>query len=266
MDSRLQTDAQKMSAVIYTFDTLYHRTSAWHQVFRCNTYNYIHKHPYEVVMFTTLLSRSQQQLQKHCADCITRRQITSAQKRALQRKQQQANKTNNNATTTSSSFSKQPPTTQVLHKNIAKAPHMQKQVFESTSAGKTKGGLFDTISANPLVFAIFIFPTVMMGVALIVRPDFRAQILGGGGGDDDDKKNKSRTNATISVPENAPEPLYDSETSRSSVISAIEESKEQSQGGEASRQIDEESDDIVTKEKTKDLIYALGIRPHPSLR
>jgi hypothetical protein len=124
--------------------------------------------------------------------------------------------------------------------------------------------LFDTISANPLVFAIFIFPTVMMGVALIVRPDFRAQILGGG--DDDDKKNKSRTNATISVPENAPEPLYDSEASSSSAISAIEESKEQSQGGEASRQIDEESDDIVAKEKTKDLIYALGIRPHPSLR
>ena len=216
-------------------------------------------------MFSTLLSRSQQQLQKHCADCITRRQITSAQKRALQRKQQQqANKTNNNATTTSSSSSKQPPTTQVIHKNITKAPHMQKQVFESTSAGKAKGGLFDTISANPLVFAIFIFPTVMMGVTLIVRPDFRAQILGGGG--DDDKKNKSRTNATISVPENAPEPLYDSEASSSSAISAIEESKEQSQGGETSRQIDKESGDIVTKEKTKDLIYALGIRPHPSLR
>jgi hypothetical protein len=218
------------------------------------------------MLFSTLLSRSQQQLQKHCADCITRRQITSAQKRALQRKQQQANKTNNNATTTtSSSSSKQPPTTQVMHKNITKAPHMQKQVFESTSAGKTKGGLFDTISANPLVFAIFIFPTVMMGVALIVRPDFRAQILGGGGDDDDDKKNKSRTNATISVPENAPVPLYDSEAT-SSTISAIEGNKDESKGGEAYRQIDKESDDIVTKEKTKDLIYALGIRPHPSLR
>lgn len=141
---------------------------------------------------------------------------------------------------------------------------MQKQVFESTSAGKTKNGLFDTISANPLVFAIFIFPTVMMFVALIVRPDFRAQILGGGG--DDDKKNKSRTNATISVPENAPEPLYDSEAISSSAISAIEGNDERSKGGEASRQIDKESDDIVAKEKTKDLIYALGIRPHPSLR
>jgi hypothetical protein len=189
----------------------------------------------------------------------------------LQRKQQQqqANKTNNNATTTSSSSSssssKQSPTTQVIHKNITKAPHMQKQVFESTSAGKTKGGLFDTISANPLVFAIFIFPTVMMGVALIVRPDFRAQILGGG---DDDKKNKSRTNATISVPENAPVPLYDSEASSGSAISAIEENEEQSKGESVTLEIDGESDDIdiVTNEKTKDLIYLMGIRPHPSLR
>lgn len=217
-------------------------------------------------MFSTLLSRSQQQLQGR-ADCMTRRQITSAQKRALQRKQkqQQANETNNNATTTSSS--KQPPTTQqVMHKNITKAPHMQKQVFESTSAGKTKvDGLFDKISANPLVFAIFIFPTVMMGVALIVRPDFRAQILGGG---DDDKKNKSRTNATISVPENAPVPLYESAASSSSAISAIEEAEEQSKGESVTLEIDGESDDIdiVTNEKTEDLIYLMGIRPHPSLR
>ena len=196
---------------------------------------------------------------------MTRRQITSAQKRALQRKQkqQQANETNNNATTTSSS-KQQPTTQQVMHKNITKAPHMQKQVFESTSAGKTKGdGLFDKISANPLVFAIFIFPTVMMGVALIVRPDFRAQILGGG---DDDKKNKSRTNATISVPENAPVPLYDSEASSGSAISAIEENEDKSKGESVTLEIDKESDDIVTKEKTKDLIYLMGIRPHPSLR
>lgn len=152
---------------------------------------------------------------------------------------------------------------------------MQKQVFESTAAGK-KNGVMDTLKANPLVFAIFVFPTVMMGVALIIRPDFRAQILGSGGGDDD--KKKMRSNASINVPKDAPAPVYEEISSTVVATDDKEDAKDDENEG-ASQQSSitisdnlQQNDDKLPENdngseggKVKDLIYALGIRPHSSL-
>lgn len=150
---------------------------------------------------------------------------------------------------------------------------MQAKVFESTAAGK-KTGVLDAIKANPLVFAIFVFPTVMMGVALIVRPDFRAQILGTGGDDD-----KMRTNATVSVPKNAPTPVYDEASSDVIPANNEEEAAKDKEEEDVSQQSSSTVSDNQLQNvkvpgdianeieggKTKDLIYALGFRPHPSL-
>jgi hypothetical protein len=207
---------------------------------------------------------SSQHLRKRCAGCIiARRNITSAQKRALLRKQP-------NNTSDATNSSQLPSVNHFGLKDIQKAPHMQSNVFESTAAGK-KTGVLDAIKANPLVFAIFVFPTVMMGVALIVRPDFRAQILGTGVG----KGDKIRTDVSISVPKNAPAPVYE----EADVIPANEEdSKDKREEGVSQQTPSTTSDnqqqnatvpsDIANEVeggKTKDLIYALGFRSHPSL-
>ncbi|KAL7493118.1 hypothetical protein ACHAWT_002907 [Skeletonema menzelii] len=219
-------------------------------------------------MLSSLLSSSQQQIRQRSARCIiARRPITSAQKRALQRKQ--ANNTSSSEATTSNQVSSSK--NHVGSKNIPKAPHMQSQVFESTAAGK-KNGVLDTMKANPLIFAIFVFPTVMMGVALIVRPDFRAQILGGGGGGTD--KTTVRSNASINVPKDAPAPVYE-ETS--SVVIAIDDKEVTEEEGASQQSSSAKSDNLQQSDneldneneskgdKVRDLIYALGIRPHPSL-
>eukprot|EP00984_Skeletonema_dohrnii_P006454 scaffold2305_cov101-Skeletonema_dohrnii-CCMP3373.AAC.1 len=222
-------------------------------------------------MLSSLLSSSQQHIRHRSACCIiARRNITSAQKRALQRKQ--ANDKTSDATTTTSNQASSP--NHVGVKNIPKAPHMQSQVFESTAAGK-KNGVLDTIKANPLIFAIFVFPTVMMGVALIVRPDFRAQILGTGS--DDDKKSKRRSNASINVPKDAPA-VYEETSSVAIATDDKEDAKDKKEEGaslessatnsEDLQQSDNVLEDIKDESeegKVKDLIYALGIRPHPSL-
>ncbi len=153
---------------------------------------------------------------------------------------------------------------------------MKKQVFESTAAGK-KNGVMDTLKANPLVFAIFVFPTVMMGVALIIRPDFRAQILGSGGSDDD--KKKMRSNASINIPKNAPAPLYeeiriavDATDNKEDVVKDAEDEGISQQNSSTISDNLQQSDSILAENtnqseggKVKDLISALGIRPHPSL-
>lgn len=151
---------------------------------------------------------------------------------------------------------------------------MQKQVFESTAAGK-KNGVMDTLKANPIVFAIFVFPTVMMGVALIIRPDFRAQILGSGGGDDD--KKKMRSNASINIPKDAPAPVYEEISSSIVATNDKEDAKDGEDEGASQQSSSTKSDNIQqigialadsTNESeggVKDLISALGIRPHPSL-
>ena len=159
---------------------------------------------------------------------------------------------------------------------------MQSQVFGSTAAGK-KNGVLDTIKDNPLIFAIFVFPTVMMGVALIVRPDFRAQILGSGGNGGYKDKTKMRSNA-INVPEDAPAPVYE-ETNGSDVAAAITTTndkenvaKDTDEEGASQKNSSTKSDNLQQSEnelggeneskgggEVKDLIYALGIRPHPSL-
>lgn len=225
-----------------------------------------------MTMLSSLLSSSQQQIRQRSARCIiARRPITSAQKRALQRKQ--ANNTSSSEATTSNQVSSSK--NHVGSKNIPKAPHMQSQVFESTAAGK-KNGVLDTMKANPLIFAIFVFPTVMMGVALIVRPDFRAQILGSGGGGTD--KTTVRSNASINVPKDAPAPVYE-ETS--SVVIAIDDkevvAKDTEEEGASQQSSSAKSDNLQQSDneldneneskgdKVRDLIYALGIRPHPSL-
>ena len=151
---------------------------------------------------------------------------------------------------------------------------MQSQVFESTAAGK-KNGVLDTMKANPLIFAIFVFPTVMMGVALIVRPDFRAQILGTGGGDD--SKSKRRSNASISVPKDAPA-VYEETSSLVIATDDKEDAKDKKEVGASQESSATNSNNVQHSEnvledikieseegKVKDLIYALGIRPHPSL-
>mmetsp|Transcript_34624 Transcript_34624/g.51888 ORF Transcript_34624/g.51888 Transcript_34624/m.51888 type:complete len:222 (+) Transcript_34624:88-753(+) len=221
-------------------------------------------------MLSSLLSSSQQHIRHRSACCIiARRNITSAQKRALQRKQ--TNNKTSDATTTSNQA---PSPNHAGVKNIPKAPHMQSQVFESTAAGK-KNGVLDTIKANPLIFAIFVFPTVMMGVALIVRPDFRAQILGTGS--DDDKKSKRRSNASINVPKDAPA-VYEETSSVAIATDDKEDAKDKKEEGaslessatnsEDLQQSDNVLEDIKDESeegKVKDLIYALGIRPHPSL-
>ena len=157
---------------------------------------------------------------------------------------------------------------------------MQSQVFESTAAGK-KNGVLDTIKDNPLIFAIFVFPTVMMGVALIVRPDFRAQILGGG----DKDKSKMRSNASINVPDDAPAPVYEETNDNSVVTAAItttndkenvakdtkkEEGASQTSSSTKSENLQQKDNEVGGENESKggevkDLIYALGIRPHPSL-
>ena len=205
-------------------------------------------------MLPRLLPSSWQHLQrKRCAGCmIARRKITSAQKRALQRNQAD----NNNCDVTTTTSIRPSPSTQVIHKNIPKAPHMQTKAFETTSSGK-RNVFFD----KPLVFAIFVFPTVMMGIALIIRPDFRAQILGSGGEGD------VRTNASINVPKDAPVPAYEGSSSNLNASNAEGVHDEEEvvsrhitvTSGDNQRQIDN-----VSESKTNDLIFALGFRPHPS--
>ena len=197
-------------------------------------------------------------LRKRVACSIARRNITSAQKRALKRKQA--------STQSETTISNQPPTSTIGNKNIPKAPHMQSQVFEATSAGK-KNGVIDSLKANPLVFAIFVFPTMMMGVALIIRPDFRAQILGGVDNDDA----KERSNASINVPKDAPAPAYEES---STVADRKEVTKEEEEVVDTIPNIDNLQQDVSVQEdvssetkhgEVQDLLYALGIRPHQSL-
>ena len=58
------------------------------------------------------------------------------------------------------------------------APHM----MQTTSNKSTAGGIIDHMKNNPLLFAVVVFPTVTMGLLLLVKPTLRPKFMGGGGG------------------------------------------------------------------------------------
>ncbi|KAL3757139.1 hypothetical protein ACHAWU_002978 [Discostella pseudostelligera] len=62
--------------------------------------------------------------------------------------------------------------------NIRMAPHM----MQTTSNKSTAGGIIDHMKNNPLLFAVVVFPTVTMGLLLLVKPTLRPKFMGAGGG------------------------------------------------------------------------------------
>ena len=131
-------------------------------------------------------------------------------------------------------------------KNIPKAPHMAKDAVKNK-------GILDHVKAAPFIPMVVLFPTLMMGIALIIRPDMRAQVFG-----TNDKKNKKviPMNSDISsdqkdvlqeVQKVAIETVIDSTRDQAAVENPVEMTNQQ----EKSKEV-------------RDLIYAIGIRPHQS--
>jgi len=115
---------------------------------------------------------------------------------------------------------------------------------------------------------VVIFPTVMMGIALIIRPDMRAQVFGTG---ETTKKKKNSTVAgkvkAVSVENNTP--VGEKESALQEVQRVANEGVVLA--GNADVAVDTEEKPIqrtnppVEREgEVRDLIYAIGIRPHQS--
>lgn len=145
-------------------------------------------------------------------------------------------------------------------KTLRKAPHMAKGIV------RRKGGIIDTMLEAPFIPMVVIFPTVMMGIALIIRPDMRAQVFGAG---ETKKKNYyvAEKNA-VSVENNKPvgekEEVALREVQRvaneGALLAGNTDTAVDTQG-ESKQQTDRP---ITNEREVRDLIHAIGIRPHQS--
>lgn len=125
-------------------------------------------------------------------------------------------------------------------------------------AVKSKG-ILDRVKEAPFIPMVVILPTAMMGIALIIRPDFREQIFG-----------SSKVKKAIPIdPDSASE---DYKTVMQEVQKLASEGAQVPQAIVALDAIPKEqvstqqSDNAEeeNREEVRDLIYAIGIRPHPS--
>jgi hypothetical protein len=118
-----------------------------------------------------------------------------------------------------------------------------------------KEGIIDHIKQYPFIPMVVIFPTFMMGLMLIIRPDLRAQWFG-------DKKAKK------AIPMNA-----DGYTEKV-ITNEVQKVVTETEGTESDTTTVENVDEVKRTDQSKsrenekgevrDLIYAIGIRPHQS--
>lgn len=137
-------------------------------------------------------------------------------------------------------------------KNIPKAPHMAPDAVKKT-------GIIDHFKAAPFIPMVVIFPTVMMGLALLIRPEWRAQVFGG------KKEDKPKKAIPLDASESA-KPIDEKVVLQEiQKIAALDES---TQGKEATIQTSQQSttttEETQSQGEVRDLIYAAGFRPHPS--
>ncbi len=202
---------------------------------------------------------------------VARFLATSAQKRAAKR------------------FGGKPPTstTPPLHKT-PKIPTRSKFYVEESALNAKKGnksskGIADHIMEKPFIFMVVVFPTIMTGVALIVRKDFRAQLgIGENKNEktsiyDAEKSTESPTYTDASSVEEEEKIFADiqkimNEGAVNEQSSSIIREKSMSKSDLVSSDQPQPSSDDIEKNsvtttnagETRDLIYALGFRPHPS--
>lgn len=178
---------------------------------------------------------------RRLALCTSRSLATSAQKRAAKR--------------LATAGKPVPPRPGLPHhkplntQNIPKAPHMAKDAVK-------KEGIIDHIKQYPFIPMVVIFPTFMMGLMLIIRPDLRAQWFG-------DKKAKK------AIPINADgytEKVITNEVQK--VVTETEGTSEPDtttvENVDEVQRTDQNMSRENEKEEVRDLIYAIGIRPHQS--
>lgn len=116
----------------------------------------------------------------------------------------------------------------------------------------------DYFMKNPFVFAAFVFPTVVTGLLVLVKPSLRAKVFGS----TDDKK------AGINVNSETPIPAYESGAENEIGVnwdaSSAASRVEISDGGASAEAGQPERNNRDSAASANDLIYAIGIRPHPS--
>ena len=129
-----------------------------------------------------------------------------------------------------------------------------------------KKGAIDYFKEAPFIPMVVIFPTMMMVVALVMRPDLRAQLWGGGKKNGDIKK---------AIPMTSQSAKYVEENI---VLQENHEAANQKPEGPghgvdtdpAAKDVKPTQQAMPTKgdnggKVARDLIYAIGIRPHPSM-
>mmetsp|Transcript_37445 Transcript_37445/g.67408 ORF Transcript_37445/g.67408 Transcript_37445/m.67408 type:complete len:275 (-) Transcript_37445:86-910(-) len=184
------------------------------------------------------------------------------------------------------------------HKNVPKAPHMQLNSLPK------KDGWKEYLIKNPLIFAGFIFPTVVTGMLVLAKPNLRAQVFGGGddgGGSSNAGVNASKetavpayeslkaqvfgggTDAGVSAPKETPVPAYETDggslkkEDAKNIVSEEGTAVNNEEGTTISQGSHDVEDagapaavgfhsEIEKKEgpTIADLIHAIGFRPHRS--
>ncbi|KAL7474918.1 hypothetical protein ACHAW6_000861 [Cyclotella cf. meneghiniana] len=144
-------------------------------------------------------------------------------------------------------------------KNIPKAPHMAKDAIK-------KKGVIDYFKEAPFIPMVVIFPTMMMGVALLVRPDLRAQLWGGNKKNGDLKKAIPTTAQSAKYVEDNIVLQKNHEPTNEKLVGPVRGVDTDP----APKDVKPNQQAIATKgdngdNVARDLIYAIGIRPHPSL-
>jgi hypothetical protein len=181
---------------------------------------------------------------KRLALCTNRSFATSAQKRAAKRLAAEGK-----PVPTRPGIPGQKP---INIKNIPKAPHMAKDAIKSK-------GVLDKLKEAPFIPMVVIFPTLMMGVALIIRPDLREQVFG-----------SSKVKKTIPMNVDSDKP-----SNEKVVLNEVQKvASEGTQGPQSTVIKDASAEEPSTtrqstsaeesKGEVRDLIYQIGFRPHPS--
>lgn len=112
---------------------------------------------------------------------------------------------------------------------------------------------------------VVIFPTVMMGIALIIRPDMRAQVFGTG---ETTKKNSTVGSKVKAVSLENNTPVREKEGALHEVQRVANEGVVLA-GNAAVVDTEEKprqqtNPPVESEGEVRDLIYAIGIRPHRS--
>jgi len=129
-------------------------------------------------------------------------------------------------------------------KKITKAPHMR-------GDGIKKTAIIDRLKEAPFIPMVVVFPTLMMGIALMIRPDMREQVFGG--------KKKAKKVIPLDVEKPVDEKIALQEAQNITIVphpadAAVKEKRIK----ETKRQNDSNEQEV------RDLLYAIGIRPHRS--